>query len=136
MSTLTDYFDRAYVINLPERKRSAKGIATAWGGPADYIDETRGILVAPSNIQAIINGFAAGMQRLIDFPAVQQELGECGRRRVEEQFDWDKKIDRMLQVYRHARGTTEEKPGECGLAARLAGWNPAARPGHRGKRRR
>jgi hypothetical protein len=53
MSTLTDYFDRAYVINLPERKRSAKGIATAWGGPADYIDETCGILVAPSNIQAI-----------------------------------------------------------------------------------
>jgi hypothetical protein len=27
---------------------------------------------------------------------------------VEEQFDWDKKIDRILQVYRQARGTTEE----------------------------
>jgi glycosyltransferase involved in cell wall biosynthesis len=83
-------------------------IATAWGGPADYIDETCGILVAPSSIQAVISGFAAGMQRLIDFPAVQQELGECGRRRVEEQFDWDKKIDLILQVYRQARGTREE----------------------------
>jgi glycosyltransferase involved in cell wall biosynthesis len=83
-------------------------IATAWGGPADYIDETCGILVAPSSTLAIIDGFAAGMQRLIDFPAVRQELGKCGRRRVEEQFDWDKKIDHMLQVYRHARGTTEE----------------------------
>jgi len=34
-------------------------IATKWGGPADYLDETSGILIDPTSRAAIIDGFAA-----------------------------------------------------------------------------
>ena len=39
-------------------------IATAWGGPVDYLDDSCGILVAPDSREALIAGFAAGMKKL------------------------------------------------------------------------
>jgi glycosyltransferase involved in cell wall biosynthesis len=77
-------------------------IATAWGGPADYLDATCGILVDPSNEQAITGGFIAGMQTLIADPLLRAQLGSAGRRRVEQHFDWEQKINSMLDFYRQA----------------------------------
>ncbi len=39
-------------------------IATAWGGPADYLDQSCGILVDPVSEHALVVGFAEAMQRL------------------------------------------------------------------------
>jgi glycosyltransferase involved in cell wall biosynthesis len=83
-------------------------IATAWGGPADYLDASCGILVDPSNEKAITGGFIAGMQTLIVDPALRAQLGSAGRKRVEQHFDWEQKIDSILDFYRqaiHARRT-------------------------------
>jgi glycosyltransferase involved in cell wall biosynthesis len=77
-------------------------IATAWGGPADYIDPTCGILVDPSNPQAILDGFIRAMHTLAADPALCARLGAAGRQRVEEHFDWNRKIDAMLNLYRKA----------------------------------
>jgi glycosyltransferase involved in cell wall biosynthesis len=74
-------------------------IATAWGGPADYIDETCGILVNPTNPETIQAGFEAAMQTLIADPQLRGQLGAAGRQRVEQHYDWDKKIDRILELY-------------------------------------
>jgi glycosyltransferase involved in cell wall biosynthesis len=75
-------------------------LATAWGGPLDYLDETCGILVKPSSPKAIINGFADGMKRLASDPALRSRLGKAGRKRVEAQYDWEKKIDCIINIYR------------------------------------
>jgi glycosyltransferase involved in cell wall biosynthesis len=77
-------------------------IATAWGGPADYLDETCGILVDPTNAQTIESGFEAAMRRLIGDSSLRAQLGAAGRRRVEQQYDWDQKIDRILEIYQQA----------------------------------
>lgn len=77
-------------------------IATRWGGPADYLDESCGILVEPSSREALIDGFAAAMQKLIGEPALRTTLGQVGRRRAEHQFNWKKKIDRILEIYKLA----------------------------------
>ena len=77
-------------------------IATDWGGPADYLDASCGILVEPESREALVAGFAEGLQRLLHAPELGRAMGESGRRKVEAVYDWDKKIDMMLGVYAEA----------------------------------
>jgi glycosyltransferase involved in cell wall biosynthesis len=74
-------------------------VATAWGGPADYIDATCGILVPASNPKTITQGFVDAMRALITDPELRLKLGAAGRKRVEQLFDWDQKIDCILELY-------------------------------------
>jgi glycosyltransferase involved in cell wall biosynthesis len=53
-------------------------IATAWGGPLDYIDENTGILVPPSSRDALIDGLAQAMRKLSDSPELRRRLGGGG----------------------------------------------------------
>ena len=75
-------------------------VATAWGGPADYLDPTCGILVDASNPSVIAKGFIDAMQKLTADPTLRSQLGAAGRARVEQYFDWNQKIDQILDLYR------------------------------------
>ncbi len=77
-------------------------ITTAWGGPADYLDPTCGILVNPSNPESITQGFADAMRTLIADPEMRLSLGTAGRKRVELLFDWNQKVDQILHIYRQS----------------------------------
>ena len=77
-------------------------IATDWGGPQDYITPACGFLVSPSNLETLVEGFADAMQRLAEDPGLRARMGRAGRARVEELFDWEKKVDRMLAIYAEA----------------------------------
>jgi glycosyltransferase involved in cell wall biosynthesis len=77
-------------------------VAVAWGGPADYVDSTCGILISPSSSDAIIRGFADAQERLMADGALRSEMGAAGRKRVEAHFDWEGKIDRILDIYRQS----------------------------------
>jgi glycosyltransferase involved in cell wall biosynthesis len=74
-------------------------IATAWGGPLDYLDATCGILVPPTSREAVITGFADAMRRLAASPELCTSMGTAGRSRVLKHFDWERKIDAILDVY-------------------------------------
>ncbi|MDR3622225.1 MAG: glycosyltransferase family 4 protein [Paludisphaera borealis] len=75
-------------------------VATAWGGPTDYLDDSCGILVPPDSREALIAGIAEGLSRLAADPELRARLGRAGRQRVEREFNWETKIDDMLAVYR------------------------------------
>lgn len=80
----------------------AKGlpvIATRWGGPADYLDDHCGILVDPTNRQALVDGLRDAIARLSASPDLRRQLGEAGRRKVEQLYDWERKVDRILELY-------------------------------------
>jgi glycosyltransferase involved in cell wall biosynthesis len=77
-------------------------IATNWGGPADYLDETCGILVEPASRQSLIDGLTAGMVRLSIFPNERRSMGTCARTKIVQQYDWEIKVDRMLEIYQQA----------------------------------
>lgn len=77
-------------------------LATDWGGPADYLDASCGVLVPPKSPEQFIAGLTDGLQRLAASPALRHQLGQAGRRRVEAEFDWEKKMERMLQIYAQA----------------------------------
>ena len=78
-------------------------IATAWGGPLDYLDESCGILVEPCSREALVAGFSNAIVRLASFPTLREKMGQAGLDRVRQQFDWDSKIDRILELYALAR---------------------------------
>jgi glycosyltransferase involved in cell wall biosynthesis len=77
-------------------------IATAWGGPEDYIDETCGILVTPVSAVGMIQGFSDAMQTLINEPGLRRKLGVAARQKIEDNFDWEEKLDRVLGIYQSA----------------------------------
>lgn len=77
-------------------------IATRWGGPVDYLNESCGILVEPSTRDEFIDGLASAIATLAQDPKLRQAMGEAGKRRVHEQFDWEVKIDKMIAIYNRA----------------------------------
>ena len=77
-------------------------IATAWGGPLDYLDASCGILVPPQSREAIIDGFSAAMVELARSPAARARMGAEARAKASREFDWDVKVDRVLAHYREA----------------------------------
>jgi len=96
---LPSLYECGGAVVLEAMAMSKPVIATAWGGPADYLDESCGILVEPTNREALIAGFAEALQRLIASPQLAEQLGNAGRIRLVEQFDWEKKADAILEVY-------------------------------------
>ena len=74
-------------------------IATNWGGPADYLNESCGILVNPDSAPAFIDGLSEGMVRLATHPELRVQMGQAGRKRVVDEFDWEVKVDEMLAIY-------------------------------------
>jgi glycosyltransferase involved in cell wall biosynthesis len=74
-------------------------IATAWGGPVDYLDPSCGVLVPPDSREGLIQGFADAMVRLAAAPELRQEMGRRGREKVMRDFDWEVKVDRILALY-------------------------------------
>lgn len=77
-------------------------IATNWGGPADYLDDSCGMLIEPKSPEDFITRLAGAMEQLASDPARRKSMGAAGRARVELEFDWNRKIDRILSVYAEA----------------------------------
>ena len=79
-------------------------VATAWGGPLDYLDDTTGFLVEPTSREGLIDGLADAMTALSSSPALRAKMGQAARQRIESDFDWDRKVETVLTIYDHALG--------------------------------
>ena len=91
-------------------------IATNWGGPADYLDETCGILVEPDGRQELISGFAAAMTKIANEPTLKDSLGRAGKEKVRSHFDWRIKIKHILKIYDQAIATSNKQADELTAA--------------------
>lgn len=74
-------------------------IATAWGGPLDYLDPSCGVLVEPASREAIVTGFADAMVRMAGSAQVREAMGAAGLAKVRREYDWETKVDRVLGLY-------------------------------------
>ena len=74
-------------------------IAAKWGGPVDYLNEDCGILIEPDSREALIEGFTNSMLHLVQNPPKRKEMGALGYQRVREHFDWNRKLDKVLDIY-------------------------------------
>jgi glycosyltransferase involved in cell wall biosynthesis len=75
-------------------------IATQWGGPIDYLDESCGILVEPTSRTSLIAGLTDAMQALSLDPEKRLRMGLAAREKVVQYFDWEVKVDQMMDIYR------------------------------------
>jgi glycosyltransferase involved in cell wall biosynthesis len=82
-------------------------IATAWGGPVDYLDSSCGILVEPSSKDAFVDALALALIRLATDPQTRRAMGKAGRLKVIRDFDWEGKVDRVLEHYRSCMAASE-----------------------------
>jgi glycosyltransferase involved in cell wall biosynthesis len=74
-------------------------IATAWGGPLDYLDEHCGILIEPFSREALVSGFTDAIVKLATSPGLRESMGQASYARARNQFDWERKIDQIEQMY-------------------------------------
>jgi glycosyltransferase involved in cell wall biosynthesis len=74
-------------------------IASNWGGPADYLDSNCGILIDPTSREAFIGGLSAAMSKLANRPDLRAKMGQAGRDKVFLEFDWERKVDKMMELY-------------------------------------
>ena len=74
-------------------------IATNWGGPGDYLNSSWGILVEPAYKEGFVRGLTDAMGKLTQSPELRQSLGCAGPERVRQHFDWERKVDRILEIY-------------------------------------
>jgi glycosyltransferase involved in cell wall biosynthesis len=104
-------------------------IATKWGGPVDYIDDTCGILVEPTSRPAFVEGLTAAMLELATNPDRRLRMGQAGRRKAADEFDWQRKVDRILEIYHRTAQNGRAQP----VAGAAASDNDIRRP-HRAPR--
>ncbi len=91
-------------------------VASRWGGPGVHVDDATGIRVAPDTRDGFVAGLADAMIRLAESPELRETMGRAAIRRVESgTYDWDRKIDRFLEIYAEtiARKTSKSPRAEA-----------------------
>jgi glycosyltransferase involved in cell wall biosynthesis len=78
-------------------------IATDWGGPADYLDPSCGVLVPPTP-GTFDRALANSMIELARDPQHRRAMGRAGREKVMREYDWERKIEQMLKIYAETAG--------------------------------
>jgi glycosyltransferase involved in cell wall biosynthesis len=77
-------------------------ISTDWGGPADYVDDSCGILVPLDSREQLVVSLAGAMERLAGDAELREQMGEAGRLKVEQHYTWNGKITHVIEFYREA----------------------------------
>ncbi len=82
-------------------------IATAWGGPLDYLDPSCGVLVEPGSREEIVDRFADAMVQMAGSASQRARMGRAGLEKIRNEFDWELKVDTMMALYRDAMNRHE-----------------------------
>jgi glycosyltransferase involved in cell wall biosynthesis len=85
-------------------------IATNWGGPADYLDPSCGILVEPASREGFIEGLREAMVKLAADPELRRKMGEAGREKVLREYDWERKVDQIIEIYTQVCKPMADRP--------------------------
>jgi glycosyltransferase involved in cell wall biosynthesis len=104
---LPSLFEAGGAVVLEAMAMGLPVIATGWGGPLDYLDDSCGVLVPPNSRENLVAGFASAIATMADSLTLRQRLGDAGYERARLYFDWEKKIDRILELYELARKSFE-----------------------------
>ena len=81
-------------------------ITANWGGPADYVDASCGILVDPVAPEQFVGDLAEAMMALATSPERRAAMGEAGYQKVLREYDWERKLDQVMDIYREAIART------------------------------
>jgi glycosyltransferase involved in cell wall biosynthesis len=74
-------------------------ICMDYGGPKDFVSDECGIKIPLTNRKQIINDLSEALDKLYNDNDLRLKLGRAARKRVEDYYTWDKKVEWMNQVY-------------------------------------
>jgi len=74
------------------------------GGPAMQVTEETGFKVPAISSKQVVDDLREAMRRLAQDPALRAGMGDAGRKRVAEYFDWDKKGEWISDMYQRVSG--------------------------------
>jgi glycosyltransferase involved in cell wall biosynthesis len=69
------------------------------GGPARLVTRETGFIIAALTPEQVVGDIAEVLAALALDPRLGSRLGEAGRKRMEQYFDWDIKGDQMQRIY-------------------------------------
>lgn len=75
-------------------------VSTRIGGIPFEVTEETGLLVEAGDQTAL----AAALDRLVANPALRAQMGEAGRKRALDVFNWDRSADHSIEIYRDILG--------------------------------
>jgi len=70
-----------------------------FGGYTEFVTEECGIKIAISDVKKIINDIAEALEVLYESESRRASMGAAARKRLEENYTWDKKVEWMNRVY-------------------------------------
>lgn len=110
------YYDKADIFALPSIRECggtvvleamARGlpvVATAWGGPMDYITKETGFLIEPKSRVYMVEQFSSLIDKLAGDSHLRYQLGAAAIARIKQNFLWDKKTQDIITIYKKAIG--------------------------------
>jgi len=75
-------------------------IATDWGGPSDYLDETCGVLLPVSSEHELLDAMTSAIVGLACDRSLRDEMGHAGRKKASSHYSWRAKASQMIDIYR------------------------------------
>jgi glycosyltransferase involved in cell wall biosynthesis len=83
-------------------------IAADWGGPADYVgNDGAGMLVKPDTKDGFVKGLTEAMTKLAADPQLMLQMSAAARDRAKREFQWDSRVDALIEIYRQVLGTSK-----------------------------
>jgi len=75
------------------------------GGPGLQVTKNTGIKVPAISPAQVVHDLAAALSQLASDPELRLQLGQAARQRVVEHFNWDKKCELMMGIYKRVLET-------------------------------
>jgi glycosyltransferase involved in cell wall biosynthesis len=89
-------------------------IAANWGGPADYVGaDGSGVLVEPATKGSFVRDLTEQMSKLAASPEARIAMSKAARKRALTVFDWEARVDRLLEIYCDTLARQSPQPQAC-----------------------
>ena len=97
---LPSLFDPGGAVVLEAMAAGKAVIAVKWGGPADVLDASCGILIAPRDPASLVADLEQAIVSLANDRDRCANMGRAGRVKVARRYTWPAKIERFVEIYR------------------------------------
>ena len=94
--------DTSAGVNLEAMACGLPVVCLSHQGVADITTDACALRVPPGPVEETVDGLARAIQRIAADPELRTRLGQEARRRAAEDFSWDAKFERMIEIYKAA----------------------------------
>jgi glycosyltransferase involved in cell wall biosynthesis len=94
-------------------------ICLDFGEPASIVTPQTGIKIPPSSPEGVVAGISQACAQLAANPSLSDRMGDAGRQRILDLFEWDKKGLFMAKLYASLFTLEEGMTAERKLSAKV-----------------